>query len=135
MKYQICRSLLLLGSFLFYLIPSFAQKLYTKDGVVFGERSAFIVPCVKGVQQKAIEIKGLKIDGELYCSCVADELKVQIESTLLGAPFKILNALGQEIIHGKLSKLNTSIDVGTLPQGSYNLLIGDAPYSLAFLVE
>ena len=80
MKYQIRRSLLFLGSFLFYLIPSFAQKLYTKDGVAFGERSAFIVPCVKGVQQKAIEIKGLKIDGELYCSCVADNLIPQLSS-------------------------------------------------------
>ena len=71
----------------------------------------------------------------IYPNPVSDELNVKIETTLLSAPFKILNALGQEIIHGELSKLNTRIDVRALSKGSYNLLIGDAPYSHTFLVE
>ena len=80
-----------------------------------------------------------ELGSEIYFSAYPNptsiELNIKIESNLLGSPFRIINALGQEIKQGELSNLNSTIDVSKLPKGSYIMLIGDANYSHSFLVE
>ena len=71
----------------------------------------------------------------IYPNPASDELNIQIESNLIGSQFKIINALGQEVKQGELSNLNATIDVSTLPKGSYTMLIGTENYSHPFLVE
>ena len=77
----------------------------------------------------------IKSDFTIYPNPASDELNIKIESNLIGSQFKIINALGQEVKQGELSNLNATIDVSTLPKGSYTMFIGTENYSHPFLVE
>jgi hypothetical protein len=70
-----------------------------------------------------------------YPNPASIELNIKIESNLIGSQFKIINALGQEVKQGELSNLNATIDVSTLPKGSYTMLVGTENYSHSFMVE
>ena len=77
----------------------------------------------------------IKSEFTIYPNPASDELNIKIESNLIGSQFRIINALGQEVKQGELSNLNATIDVSTLPKGSYNMLIGTENYSHPFLIE
>ena len=50
------------------------QMIMTKDSVMLGDRSIFISGCVEGVEEKIIQINGIKIDAKAYCTCLAEKL-------------------------------------------------------------
>ncbi|MFM7017136.1 MAG: aspartyl protease family protein [Bacteroidota bacterium] len=57
-----------------------AQDVKSKDGISLGKRSDFIMACVKGANKKLMNLNGLEIETEKYCSCVCDNLIPQINS-------------------------------------------------------
>jgi hypothetical protein len=77
----------------------------------------------------------IKSEFTIYPNPASNELNIKIESNLIGSQFRIINALGQEVKQGELSKLNFTIDISKLPKGSYTMLIGTENYSHPFLVE
>lgn len=57
-----------------------AQIVKTKDGVKLGKRSDFISACTQGADNKLMQINGLKIETEKYCTCVCDNLIPELDS-------------------------------------------------------
>ncbi len=59
---------------------SFGQMIKTKDGVELGEKSMFVEQCVSSANTKMLDIEGVLIGIEDYCSCVCDALFPRILS-------------------------------------------------------
>lgn len=59
---------------LLHLTNSFAQPIYTKDSVVYGDRKDFEKECMKTPKSKIVTIKGVEIQYVKYCMCVCDNV-------------------------------------------------------------
>lgn len=64
---------------------SFAQKIYTKDGVFIGVEEDFIDACVESSQNKSIEFAGKMVGMESYCYCAVTKIFTNITSDELVA--------------------------------------------------
>ena len=82
-----------------------------------------------------IGIRETKSEFTVYPNPTSNELKIKMESILLGSKFSIVNALGQEVKKGELTSTMSNIDVSKLPKGYYVMCIGDESYSYKFLVQ
>lgn len=59
---------------------SIAQDLYTKDNENLGPKSDFMKGCQNSAQETMINLDGVEVDIENYCSCMADELIPKVYS-------------------------------------------------------
>ena len=67
--------------FFCFSLAVFSQDIYTKDGVKLGDRSVFINSCVKGFEKETIDLNGITVNKNNYCSCVCDNLMPKLTST------------------------------------------------------
>lgn len=67
---------------------SFSQDVLTKDGVSMGKRSTFMELCTSGVDDRVMDIKGVKIEAKKYCSCVVDNLVPTLHSAEIMAAYE-----------------------------------------------
>jgi clan AA aspartic protease (TIGR02281 family) len=51
-----------------------AQNVFTKDGVDLGPKSVLVEQCAKGAETAMVDIDGIEVDIEKYCSCVMGEM-------------------------------------------------------------
>lgn len=56
------------------------QIILTKDGMPLGERSDFISVCTKQAKMEMMNISGMEVNTEQYCSCVCDNLMPTLTS-------------------------------------------------------
>ena len=68
-----------------------------------------------------VGINDIKTEFIIYPNPSTNELKIKIESNLLGSAYGIYNSLGQKVGEGRLTNKISIIDVSNLPKGNYVL--------------
>lgn len=61
-------------AFIAFAHQAYTQNIYTKDGVNIGTKAGFINACTEGDIGKEMELNGIEVNVEGYCSCVCDNL-------------------------------------------------------------
>ena len=67
---------------------SSSQSIYTKDGVSLGERDVFMKSCISNADEKVIDLNGVTMDVESYCSCMCDNLIPTLTSAEINEAFE-----------------------------------------------
>lgn len=73
----------LLFVFVFVCAQANSQNVYTKDGMLIGDKKELVKSCVEGGKDAALEISGVKINVEDYCSCIMGEVMSSLTSAEL----------------------------------------------------
>lgn len=92
-----------------------AQDVYSKDGVYMGKRSDFIESCAKGYKSAHIDMNGITVDVNSYCSCVCDNVMPHITSNDLLEAVKS-NKMKEFLMNGENYEL-----VRSCIEGNYSI--------------
>ena len=63
-----------LSLFILFTTHLFSQQIYTSDNKYLGNKDEFVSSCIKGAQEKTVNLKGVEINIKQYCSCICDNL-------------------------------------------------------------
>ena len=61
-------------------IAVFGQIILTKDNKSLGEKSVFISSCLEGFEKQTVNLNGIEVKTNSYCSCVCDNIIPQLTS-------------------------------------------------------
>ncbi len=71
----------------------------------------------------ADDVKNIK-SIEVYPNPVSNNIKIQVNTNLVGTEYTLYNILGSTVLYGKVNSENITVDISTIPKGIYLLSIG-----------
>jgi hypothetical protein len=73
----------------------------------------------------------------IYPNPATNNITLNVSAELVGGNYKIYDALGREVMNGKLSSTSSIIDVDSLARGSYRIAFvnANAAVSKALILE